>query len=1772
MIKFLHYLNFLNPFCSYRVLILSLLFAMTAPNESLAQGKLCTWVRTTVTDVGHDYFCGDGFCVATLIFCCDNPPVEIGCVPNPFVDITGGPGGGIDPRYNLQMRTLGPAGNGGWSGRNVYQLNNRGGSGCGNQGYTATFNNPDFSQQFDNVCVSDLEIYHEFWEEDACGPQNTFNQGCGIGLGFEDDDYLLEGYTTRPISTWANGSANYYLDRGIYEWWYTVAWDIANAPGVSSANLNVCVGASPVFNITTNPDAGGVFSILTNENLLSTQVVTATGAGNITLPAHNSVGLFTYRLVEKNNTNVQTSYCRGAVTTLTVNVVADPTTPTVTRSPVDGTVCVGQTLSVTAPSSSGGTGTCNFEYRYSTNGGGTYTAWSTTVPSFAAVAGASNIIETRRNCNGLACDISGTNSQSWTVVADPTVSITGNQTICTGGSITLGTTVSGGTGTCSLQWQTWNGSAWVNISGAINSTYLTPALTAPTQYQVVRTCTGLGCGSVTSTPITVNVVADPAISITTGNQTICSGGVLTLNTTTSGGTGTCSYQWQVWNGSAFVNIPGAVNDSYTTPTLTALSYYQVIRTCSGGGCTNAVAPFVTITVVGDPTPPTVTKIPNVVQVCAGQVLSASEISSGGTGTCTVEYRYSTNNGGAWTAWSTTVPSFAAVTGTNLLEVRRSCTGIGCDVAVTQVSWDVVADPPAPTATQSPATNVCAGQILTLISPVGSGGSGTCQFEYQFSTNGGSTYSGWSTTVPSFAAVGTDNRIQIRRNCNGSGCDISLATTYIWSVAADPTIPVVTRSPNVATVCAGQTLSVTGPSSTGGTGTCNFEYRYSTNAGGTFTAWSTTVPSFAATGTENWIQTRMNCNGLGCDISPINTQIWLINPDPVMLSIVASPNTSPVCEGTLLSVTSPTGSGGTGTCVFEYQFSINGGSTYSGWSTTVPSFTATGTDNRIQVRRNCDGNSCDISAPLTIVFTVVSDPAAPTATQMPSGDVCAGQMLTLTGAGGTGGFGICLIEYRFSTNGGLGYSAWTSTVPNFAATGTDNRIQIRRNCNGTGCDISPETTYIWNIFADPTTPVVTRSPIDGTVCEGQILTVNSPTSTGGIGTCNFEYRFSTNGGANYSAWSTTVPSFAAVAGSSNIIHTRMNCNGSGCDISPINQQVWGVAIDPPTPTVTPSPNVATVCVGQALTVTSPSSLGGTGTCVFEYRFSINGGSTYSAWSTTVPNFAASGTDNRIQTRKNCNGSGCDISSPHTQIWTVVADPLISASGSTTICSGGTALLGSSTSGGTGTCTYQWLSSPDNTTYTPIVGATSATYTTPALTTQTYYRVQRICDGSDCQTATSNALTISIGVGGTSSITDTICANATYTLPSGLVVLGPGLYSDTIPGAQCDSIISINLITPPSSTHYGLYAADFTSYNQINPLTGALINSYATTPGSSGWVNGAFTMHEQAARAYWISETKQLNSLNLTNGAQTAIACAIGSMSYFWGLRYYDGYLYTITTSGDNDKVLVRFNPTTGALDGGFSIEINGSAAYEILIHSSPVIDPINGRFYINLYGNRMLGFDIGSGTGNLITLGGYVSPSGFIGLLEINEQTGEMFALSGFSDIVEIAITGATTATVSLVKTLGSGSGFSNPISAFDSDNNLYIFQAESGCATQNPLIAVDVTTGQEWCTNPPGIAFTQLEYLNCKPSSTLREIQPFDVKFFPNPVRGELTLELELEEENVVIVNIYNISGGNQSEQQFNGEAGNNRFSLDFSSLTNGIYIIQVQSGKHRFAGKVIKL
>src|SRR6185503_20767144 len=62
----------------------------------------------------------------------------------------------------------------------------------------------------------------------------------------------------------------------------------------------------------------------------------------------------------------------------------------------------------------------------------------------------------------------------------------------------------------------------------------------------------------------------------------------------------------------------------------------------------------------------------------------------------------------------------------------------------------------------------------------------------------------------------------------------------------PTSPTTaTKSPNVATVCEGTTLTLTGAATGGIDASCTIEYQYSTDGGSTWSAASATIPSFAA---------------------------------------------------------------------------------------------------------------------------------------------------------------------------------------------------------------------------------------------------------------------------------------------------------------------------------------------------------------------------------------------------------------------------------------------------------------------------------------------------------------------------------------------------------------------------------------------------------------------------------------------------------------------------------------------------------------------------------------------------------------------------------------------------------------------------------------------------------------------------------------------------------------------------------------------------------------
>lgn len=92
--------------------------------------------------------------------------------------------------------------------------------------------------------------------------------------------------------------------------------------------------------------------------------------------------------------------------------------------------------------------------------------------------------------------------------------------------------------------------------------------------------------------------ATPVAGTVSGASSICgdSSTVLTL-TGASGGAG-ITYQWQSSpNNATWTNIPGATGLSYTTPGLTATTYYRVVVTCAGFGSATTASKTLTVNTV-----------------------------------------------------------------------------------------------------------------------------------------------------------------------------------------------------------------------------------------------------------------------------------------------------------------------------------------------------------------------------------------------------------------------------------------------------------------------------------------------------------------------------------------------------------------------------------------------------------------------------------------------------------------------------------------------------------------------------------------------------------------------------------------------------------------------------------------------------------------------------------------------------------------------------------------------------------------------------------------------------------------------------------------------------------------------------------------------------------------------------------------------------------------------------------------------------------------------
>jgi hypothetical protein len=97
----------------------------------------------------------------------------------------------------------------------------------------------------------------------------------------------------------------------------------------------------------------------------------------------------------------------------------------------------------------------------------------------------------------------------------------------------------------------------------------------------------------------------------------------------------------------------------------------------------------------------------------------------------------------------------------------------------------------------------------------------------------------------------------------------------------------------------------------------------------------------------------------------------------------------------------------------------------------------------------------------------------------------------------------------------------------------------------------------------------------------------------------------------------------------------------------------------------------------------------------------------------------------------SASNCGSVNSNGSLVTVVADPTISTHpADVSICSGGNTTLSVIATGGSPSLTYQWETSLDGTTWTPVSGATSSTYSTGSLAATTRYRVVVSATGNGC----------------------------------------------------------------------------------------------------------------------------------------------------------------------------------------------------------------------------------------------------------------------------------------------------------------------------------------------------------------------------------------------------------------------------------------------------------
>ncbi|WP_163410160.1 PKD domain-containing protein [Flavobacterium ajazii] len=785
----------------------------------------------------------------------------------------------------------------------------------------------------------------------------------------------------------------------------------------------ICTGGTYNLSVTATGGTPGLdYQWYSSSDNISFTLLSGANSSTYTTPVLTND---TYYRVEVSATGNGCGLATSA--SVLTDVIPDPL---ITQQPVGNTICSGgtHTMNVVASGDVSG-GALAYQWESSTDGSSGWANVSggtgATTDTYTTTALTSNLyyrVRITQALNGCETYSDAVPVFVTTITAQPVTPAD----ICVGGvvSLSISASLNGGAGVLSYQWQSDSGSGFTDETNptATTANFTSDALTVNTNFRVIVTSSATSC-TLTSNEVTATVVPDPTINTQPLGGTICTGGDFTLSVQASNGTPSLTYQWQssTTSGAGFTDISGATNSTLDITNLTQTTYYQVLVSASGNGCTTITSAEVEVTVIPDPI--ITTQPVGNTTICKNGTATLSVAASGGSGSFSYQWQSAPTLGGTYAdisgATSDTYTT-SNLSATSYFRVVIANSGSGCDDIISNIATVYIGDINVQPVAPDP---ICSGGTATVsLTASANGGTATFAYQWESSTDG---VNGWtaigsansdSYTTPALTATTYYRAIVTSLTPTCSLTSDVVAVTVI----PDPSI---TTQPADGSVCQGGTYDLSVIASNG-TPSLTYQWQSASTLGGTYTDISGavsanyTTPALTAT---TYYRVQVSASGNGCTTVISDPATVTVVDDPI---IATQPQDGAICVGNNYAF-SVAASGDSSLGAVQYQWqtatvitglfaNVTDGTGGTTANYTTPVFNTTTTRYyRVVISQGTSG--CETLSN-TVTLTISAQPAKPvgTVTQQPDCSIATGTIIITSPAEGTG--------FEYSINGGTSYQA------------------------------------------------------------------------------------------------------------------------------------------------------------------------------------------------------------------------------------------------------------------------------------------------------------------------------------------------------------------------------------------------------------------------------------------------------------------------------------------------------------------------------------------------------------------------------------------------------------------------------------------------------------------------------------------------------------------------------------------------------------------------------